>query len=69
MSSAIQNSSISRPRLIPAAMGLEPAMAICTSPSAMALIIWAPESNWRQAIERLVLPAKAPVVMATFHGL
>ena len=45
MSSKIQTSSASTPRLIAAAAGLDPDNAICTSPDAMAPITLAPESN------------------------
>ncbi len=50
MSSKIQTTSTSTPRLIAAAAGLDPDNAICTSPEAMALITLAPESNLRQSI-------------------
>ena len=48
MSSRIQNSCRSTPRLTAAASGLEPMTPICTSPEAIAVATLAPESNWRQ---------------------
>ncbi len=69
MSSTIQNSSTSSPRLTPAAIGLDPASAIWTAPEAMALITLAPESNLRQSIVYPVAFSNAPLAMATAHEL
>ena len=50
MSSMIQNSCRSTPRLTAAVNGLEPMTPICTSPDAMPVATLAPESNLRQLI-------------------
>jgi hypothetical protein len=48
MSSRIQKSCRSTPRLTAAASGLDPITPICTSPDAIAVETLAPDSNWRQ---------------------
>ena len=69
MSSTIQTSSMSTPWLTPAAIGLEPASAICTSPDAIAVITLAPESNCRYSTSQPVTSENLSLAIGTFQGL
>ena len=69
MFSTIQNSSIGSLRLNPAAIGLDPAIAMSISPEDIALITFEPESNLRKLISAPVASPNFPSTIETFHGL
>ena len=69
MSSTIHTSCMSTPWLTPAAIGLEPASAIWTSPDAIAVITLAPLSNCRYSTSQPVAFENASSAIGTSHGL